>query len=74
VTNASDPRAKHRFVMLVLFAASSLASAQSNPDFAVAHPPSSSPYSFRVEARFDGSHGSGKRLEQRECNFAFDRK
>ena len=45
-----------------------------NPDFAVAHPPSSSPYSFRIEARFDGAHGSGKRLEQRECSFAFDRK
>jgi hypothetical protein len=45
-----------------------------NPDFAVAHPPSSSPYSFSVEARFDASHGSGKRLEQRECSFAFDRK
>jgi len=25
-----------------------------NPDYAVDHPPSSSPYSFRIEARFDG--------------------
>jgi hypothetical protein len=45
-----------------------------NPDYAAAHPPSSSPYAFRIEARFDASHGSGKRLEQRECSFAFDRK
>jgi hypothetical protein len=43
-------------------------------DFAVAHPPPSSPYSFSIEARFDGAHGSGRRLEARECNFAFDRK
>ena len=45
-----------------------------NPDFAAAHPPSSSPYGFSVEARFDGAHGSGRRLEQRECSFSFDRK
>lgn len=45
-----------------------------NPEYAVDHPPSSSPYSFRIEARFDGGHGTGKRVEARVCTFAFERK
>ncbi len=45
-----------------------------NPDYAVAHPPASSPYSFHIEAHFDDAHGTGKRLEARICTFAFDRK
>ena len=45
-----------------------------NPDYAVEHPPPSSPYSYRIEAHFDDRHGTGKRLEQRVCNFDFDRK
>ena len=44
------------------------------PDFAVQHPPPSSPYSFHIEARFEGARGSGRRLEQRVCNFAFERR
>jgi len=45
-----------------------------NPEYAVDHPPSSSPYSFRIEARFEAGHGSGRRIEARVCAFAFDRK
>ena len=45
-----------------------------DPDHAVNHPPPSSPYAFHVEARFDGARGSGRRLEQRVCNFAFERR
>jgi len=44
-----------------------------DPDYAVAHPPPSSPYAFHIDARFDGAHGSGHRLEQRVCNFVFER-
>jgi hypothetical protein len=45
-----------------------------DPDYAVNQPPSSSPYAYHVEARFEGSRGSGRRLEQRVCNFAFERR
>jgi len=45
-----------------------------DPDYAVAHPPPSSPYSFHIDARFDGARGSGHRLEQRVCDFAFERR
>ena len=45
-----------------------------DPDYAAQHPPPSSPYSFRIDARFDGARGSGRRLEQRVCNFAFERR
>jgi hypothetical protein len=45
-----------------------------DPDYAVAHPPPSSPYAFHIDARFEGAHGSGRRLEQRVCNFVFERR
>ena len=45
-----------------------------NPDYAAQHPPPSSPYAYRIEARFEGAHGSGRRLEQRVCNFVFERR
>ena len=45
-----------------------------DPDHAAAHPPPSSPYSFHIDARFEGARGSGRRLEQRVCNFVFDRR
>jgi hypothetical protein len=45
-----------------------------DPEFAVQHPPPSSPYAFNVEARFDGDRGSGRRLEQRACSFEFARR
>ena len=44
------------------------------PDFAVQHPPPSSPYSFHIDARFEAARGSGRRLEQRACNFVFERR
>ena len=45
-----------------------------DPDHAVGQPPSSTPYSFHIEARFEGARGSGRRLEQRVCNFTFERR
>ena len=45
-----------------------------DPDYAVQHPPPSSPYSFHIDARFEGARGSGRRLEQRVCNFVFERR
>ena len=45
-----------------------------DPEYAVEHPAPSTPYSYRIEAHFDDRHGTGKRLEQRVCNFDFDRK
>jgi hypothetical protein len=45
-----------------------------DPDHAVQHPPPSSPYSFHIDARFEGARGSGRRLEQRVCNFVFARR
>ena len=45
-----------------------------DPDYAAAHPPQSSPYAFRIDARFDGARGTGRRLEQRVCNFVFERR
>ena len=45
-----------------------------DPDHAAAHPPPSSPYAFHIDARFDGAQGSGRRLEQRVCNFVFERR
>jgi hypothetical protein len=44
------------------------------PDYAVQHPPPSSPYSFHIDARFEAARGSGRRLEQRACNFVFERR
>ena len=45
-----------------------------DPDHAVQHPPPSSPYSFHIDARFEGARGSGRRLAQRVCNFVFERR
>jgi hypothetical protein len=45
-----------------------------DPEYAVGQPPPSSPYSFHIDARFDGAHGDGRRLETRTCTFAFDRR
>ena len=45
-----------------------------NPDYAAQHPPPSSPYAYRIDARFEGARGSGRRLEQRVCNFVFERR
>jgi hypothetical protein len=45
-----------------------------DPDYAVNQPPPSSPYTFHIEARFDGARGTGRRLETRVCTFVFDRR
>lgn len=46
----------------------------SDSDYAVGHPPVSTPYAFHVDARFEAARGSGRRLEQRVCSFGFERK
>jgi hypothetical protein len=45
-----------------------------DPDYAAAHPPASSPYSFHIDSRFEGARGTGRRLEQRICDFVFERR
>jgi hypothetical protein len=45
-----------------------------DPDYAAQHPPPSSPYAFHIDARFEGARGSGRRVEQRVCDFAFERR
>jgi hypothetical protein len=45
-----------------------------DPEFAVNQPPSSSPYAYHIDARFEGNRGSGRRVEQRVCTFAFERR
>jgi hypothetical protein len=44
-----------------------------DPEFAAGHPPPSSRYTYHIEAQFDREHGTGRRLEQRVCNFEFAR-
>jgi hypothetical protein len=45
-----------------------------DPEFAVRQPPPASKFSYHIEARFEGGHGTGRRLEQRVCNFDFVRR
>ena len=45
-----------------------------NPDYAVKRPSSGTPYSYRIKARFEGTRGTGSRLETRICNFVFVKK
>ncbi len=45
-----------------------------DPEYAVNQPPQSSPYAYCIEARFEGARGNGRRLEQRVCDFAFERR
>ena len=42
-----------------------------DPDVAVGHVNAGTPYSYRATARFDGSQGSGNRLDVRPCNLSF---
>ena len=44
-----------------------------NPDYAARRPSSGTPYSYRIQARFEGARGTGSRLETRVCNFVFVR-
>jgi hypothetical protein len=45
-----------------------------DPEFAVNQPPPSSKFSYHIEAQFEDGHGTGRRLEQRVCNFDFVRR
>ncbi len=45
-----------------------------NPDLATDKPAVGTPYSYDVHARFDGATGTGKRQEQRACDFGFTRR
>jgi hypothetical protein len=55
-------------------AAMLIAQGQSNnPDYAVGHVRAGTPLSYRVEAQFSGSRGSGRRLENRACDLTFVR-
>jgi hypothetical protein len=45
-----------------------------DPEFAVKQPPPASRFSYHIEAQFDGRHGTGRRLEQRVCDFEFVRR
>lgn len=44
------------------------------PDYAANKPPAGTPYSYDIQAHFDDARGTGKRLEQRACAFAFARR
>ncbi len=41
--------------------------------FAVGRPTEMTPYVFHVDAKFDDAHGSGERIEARQCSFQFRR-
>ena len=41
------------------------------PDHRFTNPPQSAPYAYRVTARFDGSQGTGSRVQGGNCNFTF---
>ena len=38
-----------------------------NPDYALQHVPRKTPYAYRIAARFEGTRGSGSRIENRDC-------
>jgi len=44
-----------------------------DPDYAVGRVRTGNRVSYRVEARFSGSRGSGKRLDNRACDLTFVR-
>ena len=46
----------------------------SDPAYAANEPPAGTPYSYDIQARFDDARGSGKRLQQRACDFTFARR
>ena len=45
-----------------------------NPEYSIGRVTSSTPYGYRVKARFETSRGSGERLDLRPCSFTFVRK
>lgn len=42
-----------------------------NPDYALQHVPRKTPYAYRIAARFEGTRGSGSRIENRDCQYNF---
>jgi hypothetical protein len=44
-----------------------------DPDYAVGHVRQGSPVAYHIAARFEGSRGTGSRLETRSCNVSFVR-
>lgn len=44
-----------------------------NPDFSVGKIPKNTAYDFRVKARFEGSRGTGRRIDVRPCDVDFFR-
>lgn len=42
-----------------------------NPDFSVGRVRQLTPYSYQVNARFEATRGSGRRVETRACDFDF---
>lgn len=42
-----------------------------NPDYALQHVPRNTHYAYRIAARFEGTHGSGSRKENRDCRYTF---
>lgn len=44
-----------------------------DPDYAVGHVRAGYPLHYRVEARFSGSRGAGRRLDNRPCDLSFVR-
>jgi hypothetical protein len=44
-----------------------------DPRYAIKRAAKGSTYDYPVQAQFDGSHGSGRRLQQRPCQLSFDK-
>lgn len=42
-----------------------------HPDYALQHVPPSTPYAYRIAARFEGTRGTGSRIENRDCAYTF---
>lgn len=45
-----------------------------NPDYAVGRVSTATPYSYRMQARFDEQRGTGTRLDTRPCTAAFEKR
>lgn len=44
-----------------------------NPDYTIGRLAPATPYSYRLQSRFDGAHGTGARLEVRRCDAVFSK-
>jgi len=45
-----------------------------DPEYAVNKPSSGTAYTYRIKAHFEGTRGTGTRVEARVCNFTFSKK